>query len=33
MVAQKSLNGKGQRNKSLFVGGTSLNSKKQAGIR
>jgi hypothetical protein len=33
MVAQKSLNGKGERNKSLFVTGTSLNSKKQAGLR
>jgi hypothetical protein len=33
MVAQKSLNGKGERNKSLFVAGTALNSKKQAGLR
>jgi hypothetical protein len=33
MVAQKSLNGKGERNKSSFVAGTSLNSKKQAGLR
>lgn len=32
MVAQKSLNGKGERNKSLLVAGTSLNSKKQAGF-
>lgn len=32
MVAQKSLNGKGGRNKSLFVAGTSLNSKKRAGL-
>jgi hypothetical protein len=32
MVAQKSLNGKGGRKKS-FVAGTSLNSKKQAGLR
>jgi hypothetical protein len=33
MVAQKSLNGKSERNKGLFVTGTSLNSKKQAGLR
>jgi hypothetical protein len=33
MVAQKSLNGKGERNKSLFVTGTSLNSKTWAGLR
>jgi hypothetical protein len=32
MVAQKSLNGKGDRNKSLQPG-TSPDSKKQAGIR
>jgi len=31
MVAQKSLNGKGDHNKSLQPG-TSLNSKKQAGV-
>jgi hypothetical protein len=33
MVAQKSLNGKGELNKSLFVAGTSLNSKTWAGFR
>jgi hypothetical protein len=33
MVAQKSLNGKGDGNKSLFVTGTSLNSKTWAGLR
>jgi hypothetical protein len=32
MVSQKSLNGKGDSNKSLQPG-TSLNSKKQAGVR
>jgi hypothetical protein len=32
MVAQKSLNGKSKRDNSLFVAGTSLNSKKQAGL-
>jgi hypothetical protein len=32
MVAQKSLNGKGDHDKSLFAADTSLNSKKQAGV-
>jgi hypothetical protein len=33
MVAQKSLNGKGEHAKRLFAAGTSLNSKKRAGVR
>jgi hypothetical protein len=33
MVAQKSLNGKGEHDKRWFAAGTSLNSKKQAGER
>jgi hypothetical protein len=32
MVAQKSLNGKGDHDKSLFAADTSLNSKKQADV-